>query len=45
MYESAGVTKIREVVCLTRYAPDAAHTYFTLNLLGYPRVRIYCMGE
>jgi len=45
IYEATGATKIREIVCVSRSGADAAHTYFTLRLLGYPRVRLGFLGE
>jgi thiosulfate/3-mercaptopyruvate sulfurtransferase len=41
LYSSAGVTPDREVVTYCRTGQRAAHTYFTLRLLGFPRVRMY----
>ena len=41
MYEAAGVTPDREVVSYCQGGYRAAHGYFALRLLGYPRVRNY----
>ena len=41
MFEQAGVTPDREVVPYCQGGYRAAHTYLTLRLLGYPRVRNY----
>ena len=41
LYEGAGVTPGREVVSYCQGGYRAAHGYFTLRLLGYPRVRNY----
>ncbi|MBI4297513.1 MAG: sulfurtransferase [Chloroflexi bacterium] len=41
MYEAAGVTKDKEVVTYCQTGQRAAHTYFVLRLLGYPRLRLY----
>jgi thiosulfate/3-mercaptopyruvate sulfurtransferase len=41
MYESAGITPDREVITYCQGGYRAAHTYLTLRLLGYPRVRPY----
>ena len=41
MYEGAGVTPAREVVSYCQGGYRAAHGYFALRLLGYPRVRNY----
>ncbi|MBI4014128.1 MAG: sulfurtransferase [Candidatus Rokubacteria bacterium] len=41
LYRRAGVTPDREVVVYCRTGVRASHTYFTLRLLGYPRVRLY----
>lgn len=40
IYESLGITRLKEAICCSREAMSASHTYFTLRLLGYPRVRI-----
>ena len=41
MYETAGVTPDKEVVSYCQGGYRAAHGYFALRLLGYPRVRNY----
>jgi thiosulfate/3-mercaptopyruvate sulfurtransferase len=41
MYESAGVTRDKEVVTYCQGGYRAAHGYVALRLLGYPRVRNY----
>lgn len=41
MYEAAGVTPDKEVVSYCQGGYRAAHGYFALRLLGYPRVRNY----
>lgn len=41
MYESAGVTRDKEVVTYCQGGYRAAHAYVALRLLGYPRVRNY----
>jgi thiosulfate/3-mercaptopyruvate sulfurtransferase len=41
MYESAGVTPNKEVITYCQTAVRAAHTLFTLRLLGYKDVRNY----
>ena len=41
MYAEAGVTPDREVITYCQGAYRAAHSYLTLRLLGYPRVRVY----
>jgi thiosulfate/3-mercaptopyruvate sulfurtransferase len=41
LYRSAGVTPDGEVVTYCRTGQRAAHTYFALRLLGFPRVRMY----
>ncbi|HEY7444088.1 MAG TPA: sulfurtransferase [Vicinamibacterales bacterium] len=41
MYVQAGVTPDREVITYCQGGYRAAHTYLTLRLLGYPRVRNY----
>ncbi|MBI1876108.1 MAG: sulfurtransferase [Acidobacteria bacterium] len=41
MYESARVTRDREVVSYCQGGYRAAHGYLALRLLGYPRVRNY----
>ena len=41
IYERAGVTPDKEVVVYCQNLVRSAHTYFTLRLLGYPKVRGY----
>jgi thiosulfate/3-mercaptopyruvate sulfurtransferase len=41
IYESAGVTRDREVLTYCHGGYRAAHSYLALRLLGYPRVRNY----
>lgn len=41
LYESAGVTPDKEVITYCQTAVRAAHTLFTLRLLGYKNVRNY----
>jgi thiosulfate/3-mercaptopyruvate sulfurtransferase len=41
MYTEADVTPDREVITYCQGAYRAAHSYLTLRLLGYPRVRVY----
>ena len=41
LYEAAGVTKDKEIIVYCQSGMRASHTYFTLRLLGYPRVRVY----
>lgn len=41
LYEASGVTKGKEVIIYCQSGMRASHTYFTLRLLGYPRVRVY----
>ncbi|MEE8109541.1 MAG: sulfurtransferase [bacterium] len=41
LYESRGVTHDKEVIPYCQTFHRAAHTYFTLRLLGYERVRGY----
>lgn len=41
MYEAARVTPAKEVVIYCQTGQRAAHTYFVLRLLGYPRLRLY----
>lgn len=40
-FESLGVTKDKNVAVHCQNGKAAAHSYFTLRLLGYPRVRSY----
>jgi thiosulfate/3-mercaptopyruvate sulfurtransferase len=41
MYESAGVTPAKEVITYCQTAVRAAHTLFTLKLLGYGKIKNY----
>jgi thiosulfate/3-mercaptopyruvate sulfurtransferase len=41
IYEAAGISENAEVVTYCQGGVRAAHTYFALRLLGYPRVRVY----
>ena len=41
MYEGAGVTPDKEVITYCQGGYRAAHSYVSLRLLGYPRVRTY----
>ena len=41
LYEASGVTKDKEIIVYCQSGMRASHTYFTLRLLGYPRVRVY----
>jgi len=41
LFEAQGVTKEKEVVTYCQTGVRAAHDYFVLRLLGYPRVRNY----
>ena len=41
LYESAGVTRDKEVISYCQGGYRAAHSYLALRLLGYPRVRNY----
>lgn len=41
MYDSLDVSKDREAVTLCQTGVRAAHSYFVLRLLGYPKVRMY----
>jgi thiosulfate/3-mercaptopyruvate sulfurtransferase len=41
MYRKAGAAPKKEVVVYCRTGQRAAHDYFVLRLLGYPRVRLY----
>jgi thiosulfate/3-mercaptopyruvate sulfurtransferase len=41
MYEAAGVTRDKEIVTYCQTGVRGAHDYFTLRLLGYPRVGLY----
>ncbi len=41
MFSIQGVTKDKEIITYCQLAVRASHTYFTLRMLGYPRVRVY----
>lgn len=41
LYEDAGIMADKEVVTHCQTGVRAAHGYFTLRLLGYPKVRLY----
>lgn len=41
LYQRQGVTPDKEVVAYCQVGTRSAQTYFSLRLLGYPRVRIY----
>ena len=41
MYEEAGIMADKEIVTHCQTGIRAAHSYFTLRLLGYPKVRLY----
>jgi thiosulfate/3-mercaptopyruvate sulfurtransferase len=41
LYEQRGITPEKEIVTHCASGGRAAHTLFTLKLLGYPKVRIY----
>jgi len=41
MYEEAGIATDKEIVTHCQTGIRAAHSYFTLRLLGYPKVRLY----
>jgi len=41
MFSEQGVTKDKEIITYCQLAVRASHTYFTLRMLGYPRVRVY----
>lgn len=41
LYEAKGITADREVITYCQGGYRAAHSYLTLRLLGYPRVRNY----
>ncbi|MFQ6110943.1 MAG: sulfurtransferase [Nitrospinota bacterium] len=40
-FERAGVTKEKEITTMCQSGVRAAHSYFVLRLLGYPKVRMY----
>ncbi len=41
LFQSSGITPDKEVVVYCQVMVRAAHSYFTLRWLGYPRVRAY----
>jgi thiosulfate/3-mercaptopyruvate sulfurtransferase len=41
MFKKQGVTKDKEIITYCQLAVRASHTYFTLKMLGYPKVRVY----
>jgi thiosulfate/3-mercaptopyruvate sulfurtransferase len=41
LYEEAGITVDKEIVIHCQIGIRAAHSYFTLRLMGYPKVRLY----
>ncbi len=41
MFIKKGVAKDKEIITYCQLAVRASHTYFTLRMLGYPRVRVY----
>lgn len=41
MFNKLDVTKEKEIITHCQLAVRASHTYFTLRLLGYPRVKVY----
>jgi len=41
LYEAAGVTRDKEVITYCQTGVRGAHDYFTLRLLGYPKVGLY----
>ncbi len=41
MFSKQGVTRDKEIITYCQLAVRASHTYFTLRMLGYPRVRVY----
>lgn len=41
MFEKSGVRRDREIIIYCQLAVRASHTYFTLRLLGYPKLRVY----
>ncbi len=44
MFEESGITREKEVVVYCQTGVRAAHAYFALRLLGYPRVKNYDGG-
>ncbi|MCX6013624.1 MAG: rhodanese-like domain-containing protein, partial [Chloroflexi bacterium] len=43
IYFDSGISPFKEIVCYSDTPMEAAHSYFTLRLLGYPKVRL-CPG-
>lgn len=41
LYESKGITKDKEIITYCQTAVRAAHTFFTLRLIGYGQIRNY----
>jgi thiosulfate/3-mercaptopyruvate sulfurtransferase len=41
MFNKHGVCKDKEIMIYCQLGVRASHTYFTLRLLGYPKVRVY----
>jgi len=41
MFSKQGATGEKEIITYCQLAASASHTYFTLRMLGYPRVRVY----
>ncbi len=41
MFSKKGVTKDKEIITYCQLAVRASHTYFTLKMLGYPKVKAY----
>lgn len=41
MFNKYGVCKDKEIMIYCQLGVRAAHTYFTLRLLGYPKLRVY----
>lgn len=41
MFSKQGVSKDKEIMIYCQLGVRAAHTYFTLRLLGYPKLRVY----
>ena len=41
LFGSAGITPDKEIAVYCQNLARSAHTYFTLRLLGYPKVRGY----
>ncbi len=41
MFIKQGVARDKEIITYCQLAVRASHTYFTLRMLGYPKVRVY----